>query len=76
MDDAPPTTAWQPPDTAPENGAEFWYWARGRVRTGSLGHDLGGSIKRDPDMTAWHPKRYDHTTPPPPPPEHLSGAKP
>jgi len=46
---------WRRAATAPEDGTEFEYCTSrdGRVRTGSLGHDMGGSIKRDPDMTWW-----------------------
>lgn len=71
------TSLWQPAFTAPINGDEFWYWSRGRLRVGSLGSDCGGSIKRDPGMTAWHPKLpWYHPdagseTPPGEPPEHL-----
>jgi hypothetical protein len=61
------STYWQHESSAPENGDEFYYWGRGRVRVGSLGHDLGGSIRRDPTMTAWHPKTYGDDPPSPPP---------
>lgn len=44
---------WQSADTAPENGEEFLYYSGFTYRIGSLGHDLGGSIKRDPNMIAW-----------------------
>ena len=46
---------WSRPETAPENGAEFEYVVEGswRIHRGSLGHDMGGSIKRDPNMLAW-----------------------
>jgi hypothetical protein len=46
---------WHRAVTAPEDGSEFEYCTSrdGRVRTGSLGSDMGGSIKRDPDMTWW-----------------------
>jgi hypothetical protein len=64
-----PLSGWQPAETAPEDGREFWYFARGQVRLGSLGHDLGSSIRRDPDMLAWHPKTtpYREEHPPMPP---------
>jgi len=67
----PKTTGWQPADTAPTNGNEFWYWARDRVRRGSLSSDCGGEIICDPDMTAWHPMRVQgshmQSLPAPPP---------
>lgn len=45
---------WQPADTAPMDGREFEYLCNdGRIRRGNLGHDLGGSIKRDPRMIGW-----------------------
>jgi hypothetical protein len=55
---------WKPAETAPEDGREFWYLARGKVRSGSLGSDMGGTIKRDPDMTFWHEKQPGDDTPP------------
>lgn len=42
----------------------FWDLARGKVRFGSLGSDMGGTIKRDPDMTFWHEKQPGDDTPP------------
>jgi hypothetical protein len=55
---------WQPAETAPEDGREFWYIARGKVRLGQLGSEMGGSIKRDPHMTFWHEKQPGDDTPP------------
>ena len=49
------------------NGDEFYYFARGKVRVGSLGFDLGGPIARDPGMTAWCRKVFGDDPPPPPP---------
>jgi hypothetical protein len=65
------TTGWQPASTAPRNGDEFWYWARGRPRRGSLASDCGGDVRLDPDMTAWLPMLQGsrmQSLPPPPPP--------
>jgi hypothetical protein len=58
---------WQPPASVPDDGTPFFFYARGRVRIGSLGYDLGGRILPDPDMTAWHPKVDGHPAPKPPP---------
>ena len=44
---------WNTPETAPEDGREFEYLSGGRIKRGSLGNDMGGSIKRDPGMTGW-----------------------
>jgi len=54
----PQLTGWQPVRTVPENGDEFFCLLNdGRIRVGSLGNDLGGSIRRDPGMVAWHQKK-------------------
>ncbi len=45
---------WSPPESVPEDGREFEYLCSdGKIRVGSLGHDMGGSIKRDTRMIGW-----------------------
>lgn len=44
----------EPERSAPEDGSEFKYLCNdGNIRRGTLGHDLGGSIRRDWRMIGW-----------------------
>ena len=51
----PQVRPWHSPDTIPDNGSEFEYLVAGsdRVRLGACYNDFGGTVRAEPNTTAW-----------------------